>query len=237
MIRQRAQNLLSRASALATAKNGGRRNASNHFQHRLTRSSERLSSARAVSTLSSPESESSPLWNMTNAAALVAAAVATTAFATADSPAVTTDCCGIVGVIGTDKHKDAREFLLDGLTILKNRGYDSAGIATVPSYGGEFSISKYASDGDKADSIELVAKNSKHLGHSLGIAHTRWYVTASRLALLVHLLKILTNSLICNLNASGQHMEGKQTKMPTLIQIPLGKLHWRTTVFLIMQMT
>eukprot|EP00533_Pseudo-nitzschia_delicatissima_P005356 CAMPEP_0116096450 /NCGR_PEP_ID=MMETSP0327-20121206/10186_1 /TAXON_ID=44447 /ORGANISM="Pseudo-nitzschia delicatissima, Strain B596" /LENGTH=721 /DNA_ID=CAMNT_0003588151 /DNA_START=69 /DNA_END=2234 /DNA_ORIENTATION=+ len=174
MIRQRAQNLISRASALATAKNGGRRNATNHFQHRLTRSSERLSSARTVSTLSSPESESSPLWNMTNAAALVTAAVATTAFATADSPAVTTDCCGIVGVIGTGKHKDAREFLLDGLTILKNRGYDSAGIATVPSNGGEFSISKYASDGDKADSIELVAKNSKHLGHSLGIAHTRW---------------------------------------------------------------
>jgi len=107
--------------------------------------------------------------------ALVAAAAATTAFATFEnSPAVTTDCCGIVGVIGTDKHKDAREFLLDGLTILKNRGYDSAGIATVPSDGGDFSISKYASDGDKADSIELVTKNSKHLGHSLGIAHTRW---------------------------------------------------------------
>lgn len=106
---------------------------------------------------------------------LVAAAAATSAFVTfEDSPA--TDCCGIVGVIGTDKHTDAREFLLDGLTILKNRGYDSAGIATVPSDGGEFSISKYASDGDKADSIELVAKNSKHLGHSLGIAHTRWYV-------------------------------------------------------------
>lgn len=174
MIRQRAQKLISRASALATAKNGGRRNATNHFQHRLTRSSEKLSSARAVSTLSTSESESSPLWNMTNAAALVAAAAATTAFATSDSLAVTTDCCGIVGVIGTGEHKDAREFLLDGLTILKNRGYDSAGIATVPSNGGEFSISKYASDGDKADSIELVAKNSKHLGHSLGIAHTRW---------------------------------------------------------------
>ncbi len=109
--------------------------------------------------------------------ALVAAAAATSAFATFEDSAVTTDCCGIVGVIGTDKHKDAREFLLDGLTILKNRGYDSAGIATVPSDGGEFSISKYASDGDKADSIELVAKNSKHLGHTLGIAHTRWYVT------------------------------------------------------------
>jgi glucosamine--fructose-6-phosphate aminotransferase (isomerizing) len=38
------------------------------------------------------------------------------------------DCCGIAGVVGGSG--DAREFLLEGLTILKNRGYDSAGIAT-----------------------------------------------------------------------------------------------------------
>ena len=39
------------------------------------------------------------------------------------------DCCGIAGVVGGSG--DARDFLLEGLTILKNRGYDSAGIATV----------------------------------------------------------------------------------------------------------
>ena len=85
-----------------------------------------------------------------------------------------TDCCGIVGVVGTAEHTDAREFLLDGLTILKNRGYDSAGIATVPHNGGEMHVTKFASDGDKADSIELVKKHSHPLGHTLGIAHTRW---------------------------------------------------------------
>jgi len=159
-----------------TAKNGGRGNAINHFQHRSTKSSSKFSSTRAVSTISSSassEHENASLWNAANAAALLAAAI-TTAFVTSDSSAVTTDCCGIVGVIGTKQHSDAREFLLDGLTILKNRGYDSAGIATLPSIGGDFTISKYASDGNKADSIELVAKNSKHLGHSTGIAHTRW---------------------------------------------------------------
>lgn len=88
----------------------------------------------------------------------------------------TTSCCGIVGVVGTAEHADAREFLLDGLTILKNRGYDSAGIATVPNTGGEMHITKFASDGDKADSIELVKKHSHSMGHTLGIAHTRWYV-------------------------------------------------------------
>lgn len=87
-----------------------------------------------------------------------------------------TACCGIVGVVASKEHADAREFLLDGLTILKNRGYDSAGIATVSHDGREMSITKFASDGDKADSIELVGHHSHSLGHTLGIAHTRWYV-------------------------------------------------------------
>lgn len=47
----------------------------------------------------------------------------------------TTDCCGIVGVVGTPNH-DAREFLLEGLTVLKNRGYDSAGLSTMAATGG-----------------------------------------------------------------------------------------------------
>ena len=61
--------------------------------------------------------------------------------------------------------------------MLKNRGYDSAGVATMPSTpGSPLAITKYASDGDKADSIELVSDHSsnKSTGHSVGIAHTRW---------------------------------------------------------------
>ncbi len=38
-------------------------------------------------------------------------------------------CCGIAGVVGAKG--DARDYLVEGLTILKNRGYDSAGIATM----------------------------------------------------------------------------------------------------------
>lgn len=86
----------------------------------------------------------------------------------------TTYCCGIAGVVGTPNH-DARDFLLEGLTVLKNRGYDSAGLATMPSQGGNMVVTKYASDGDKADSIELIAKHSESsAGHHVGIAHTRW---------------------------------------------------------------
>jgi glucosamine--fructose-6-phosphate aminotransferase (isomerizing) len=85
-----------------------------------------------------------------------------------------TDCCGIAGVVGAPNH-DARDFLLEGLTVLKNRGYDSAGLATMPNTGGPMVLTKFASDGDKADSIELVRQHSTaSAGHSVGIAHTRW---------------------------------------------------------------
>mmetsp|Transcript_11346 Transcript_11346/g.21243 ORF Transcript_11346/g.21243 Transcript_11346/m.21243 type:complete len:725 (-) Transcript_11346:84-2258(-) len=84
-----------------------------------------------------------------------------------------TDCCGIAGVVGSSDH-DARAFLLEGLTVLKNRGYDSAGLATLsPSTG--MTITKFASDGDKADGIDLVKQHSTaSTGHHIGIAHTRW---------------------------------------------------------------
>jgi glucosamine--fructose-6-phosphate aminotransferase (isomerizing) len=58
---------------------------------------------------------------------------------------------------------------------MKNRGYDSAGLATMSGAGGPMVVTKYASDGDKADSIDLVKKHSQSsVGHSVGIAHTRW---------------------------------------------------------------
>jgi glutamine---fructose-6-phosphate transaminase (isomerizing) len=96
------------------------------------------------------------------------------------------------------------EFLLQGLTVLKNRGYDSAGLATLSSTPGSplvrfhaqrrtshvdvrrrsFSllfffgiqtITKFASDGDQADAIDLVRQHSQSsTGQVVGMAHTRW---------------------------------------------------------------
>jgi glucosamine--fructose-6-phosphate aminotransferase (isomerizing) len=42
--------------------------------------------------------------------------------------------------------------------------------------GSPLAITKYASAGDNADGIELVATHSQHVstGHTVGIAHTRW---------------------------------------------------------------
>lgn len=66
------------------------------------------------------------------------------------------DCCGIAGVVGGSG--DAREFLLEGLTILKNRGYDSAGIATI---------------GDPKDG--LVSSKHSYLVHSIINFHKSEY--------------------------------------------------------------
>lgn len=83
------------------------------------------------------------------------------------------DNCGIVGVVGGDQ--DANGFLIEGLTILRNRGYDSAGMATVNKDGNELIVTKYASRDSTADSIDLLrASVGKHSGHFAGIAHTRW---------------------------------------------------------------
>jgi len=116
----------------------------------------------------------STTWNYLALASAMTAASVTVALGRDSILPQKTKCCGIAGVVGTEKH-DAREFLLEGLTVLKNRGYDSAGLITMPKEGGHMVLTKHASDGDKADGIELVRANSlASTGHSVGIAHTRW---------------------------------------------------------------
>lgn len=72
--------------------------------------------------------------------------------------------CGIVGYIGTQQ---AAPLLLEGLTRLEHRGYDSAGVAVLGSSG--LKVAKQAGRvRDLADSLP------KRFGGKIGIGHTRW---------------------------------------------------------------
>ena len=77
--------------------------------------------------------------------------------------------CGICAVLGID---NAFDILYEGLQILQNRGYDSAGICTI-NESNNFVISKYASDSISAiDKLKHI--KNEHVGNNNGIAHTRW---------------------------------------------------------------
>lgn len=72
--------------------------------------------------------------------------------------------CGIVGYIGTQQ---AAPVLLEGLTRLEHRGYDSAGLAVVGGSG--VKVAKRAGRvRDLADALP------KRFGGKVGIGHTRW---------------------------------------------------------------
>ncbi len=73
--------------------------------------------------------------------------------------------CGIVGYIG---HQQAQSILLDGLSRLEYRGYDSAGIAIMAD--GRISLSK--AKGRLKNLADRVAETP--LSGCIGIGHTRW---------------------------------------------------------------
>ena len=74
--------------------------------------------------------------------------------------------CGILGYIGDQKR--TVDVLLNGLSRLEYRGYDSAGIALIQN--GKSRVFK-----SKGKLSKLKAKINKHSPKgSLGIGHTRW---------------------------------------------------------------
>ncbi len=72
--------------------------------------------------------------------------------------------CGIVGYIGK---QEAYPILIDGLSALEYRGYDSAGVALV---NGKLNIYKVKG---KVDGLRVFAEKKDTRGQ-IGIAHTRW---------------------------------------------------------------
>ena len=73
--------------------------------------------------------------------------------------------CGIVGYVGP---KEAVPILLEGLSRLEYRGYDSAGMATIES--GKLSLRKSLG---RIDHLRKLVREEPFAGHT-GISHTRW---------------------------------------------------------------
>lgn len=80
--------------------------------------------------------------------------------------------CGIIAVVSFFKYVHAVYYILEGLKLLQNRGYDSAGISMIKNK--EIITEKNAST-DKINAIEMLERNlDKFEGLNTGIGHTRW---------------------------------------------------------------
>ena len=74
--------------------------------------------------------------------------------------------CGIVGYIGS---QNAQDFVIDGLSKLEYRGYDSAGIAVNT---GEKGLAVVKKVGRLQNLADVLAENPLH--GTMAIGHTRW---------------------------------------------------------------
>ena len=82
--------------------------------------------------------------------------------------------CGIIGISSKNPIVKSIAYLVNGLKLLQNRGYDSAGIGMVDEKNQQMFISKYAST-EQNNSILLLENDiEKFIDCSVGIAHTRW---------------------------------------------------------------
>jgi len=109
---------------------------STYYQQTLQSSS----ALRAAASTTSHYSYDSSSASSSSRFGLLGAAAALT-LAANNNENSSSKCCGIAGVVGAKG--DARDFLIEGLTILKNRGYDSAGIATMDDANPELVVSRY----------------------------------------------------------------------------------------------
>lgn len=78
--------------------------------------------------------------------------------------------CGIVAYLGSDDYK---EYILSGLKLLQNRGYDSVGISY--NYNGSLQCIKYASKNthDSLEKLETDMISNSYISNS-AMGHTRW---------------------------------------------------------------
>lgn len=116
--------------------------------------------------------------------------------------------CGIVGYIGDEQ---AAPILLDGLTKLEYRGYDSAGIAVLNN--GKIQMEKVSG---RLKRLKEVTQDGASLPGTVGIGHTRWATHGSPTDTNAHphfnkdrSIIVVHNGIIENYNKLKQMLIGK----------------------------
>jgi len=83
--------------------------------------------------------------------------------------------CGIVGYLGTTP--EGIDAVVEGLTILQNRGYDSVGVSTIVN--NKLQTNKHAST-ISTNAIKLLRTTVKPTRSTIAIGHTRWATHGSK---------------------------------------------------------
>lgn len=125
--------------------------------------------------------------------------------------------CGIIGYLGDDIFT---EYILNGLKLLINRGYDSVGCSTIVEDTSEnassISTIKYASE--SYDSLDLLEKNLRKSDYKtkICIAHTRWATHGPKTKINAHphhdnknRISLVHNGIIENYNELKSGLIGK----------------------------
>jgi len=120
--------------------------------------------------------------------------------------------CGIIGYLGLEQYK---EFVLSGLKLLQNRGYDSVGISCVSN--GEINTIKFASK-TTCDALDILEKkvNDNLITSSCAIGHTRWATHGGKTDINAHphhdnsgKIALVHNGIIENFDELKQKLLGK----------------------------
>ena len=112
--------------------------------------------------------------------------------------------CGIVGAIA---EREVREILLEGLKRLEYRGYDSAGLAFISPTPNALAtqINTIKTVGKVNKLVSAVFKSKAKASGRIGIAHTRWRHTVSRVSP-THTLTCLAPTSHSSIMASSKTM-------------------------------
>ncbi|MBN1758518.1 MAG: glutamine--fructose-6-phosphate transaminase (isomerizing) [Chitinispirillaceae bacterium] len=122
--------------------------------------------------------------------------------------------CGIVGYVGSN---DAYPVLIEGLSVLEYRGYDSAGIALVKEKG----LEVYKDKG-KVDNLRSITTQIGKNSFGTGIAHTRWATHGAPSKINAHphtdqhsKIALVHNGIIENYSVIKEHLQNEGVQFQT----------------------